>query len=125
MRIGDRVKVINQDIIGTIIRYDCGNKVVILDDDDSWQDENEEPSLVYSKSELEVLKMSKEILKDYPLNDAEFLKVDEKLYTLIQNILGIDYNINEDKRLFDWFCEIRNKLCEDINNKKITLKEVK
>ena len=30
--------------------------------------------------------MSKEILKDYPLNDAEFLKVDEKLYTLIQNI---------------------------------------
>ena len=56
MRIGDRVKVINQDIIGTIIRYDCGNKVVILDDDDSWQDENEEPSLVYSKSELEVLK---------------------------------------------------------------------
>jgi len=56
MRIGDRVKVINQDIIGTIIRYDCGNKVVILDDDDSWQDENEDPSLVYSKSELEVLK---------------------------------------------------------------------
>jgi len=56
MRIGDRVKVINQDIIGTIIRYDCGNKVVILDDDDSWQDENQEPSLVYSKSELEVLK---------------------------------------------------------------------
>ena len=56
MRIGDRVKVINQDIIGTIIRYDCGNKVVILDDDDSWQDENAEPSLVYSKSELEVLK---------------------------------------------------------------------
>ena len=55
-RIGDRVKVIDQDITGTVIRYDCGNKVVILDDDDSWQDENEEPSLVYSKSELEVLK---------------------------------------------------------------------
>ena len=53
MRIGDRVKVINQDIIGTIIRYDCGNKVVILDDDDSWQDENEEPSLEYRESEFE------------------------------------------------------------------------
>jgi len=55
MKIGDKVKVIGQEIIGTIIRYDCGNKVVILDDDDSWQDENEEPSLVYSKSELEVI----------------------------------------------------------------------
>jgi hypothetical protein len=55
MKIGDKVKVIDQDIIGTIIRYDCGNKVVILDDDNSWQDENEEPSLVYSKSELELI----------------------------------------------------------------------
>ena len=53
--IGDRVKVIDQDITGKIIRYSSGNKLVILDDDDSWQDENEEPSLVYSKSELEVI----------------------------------------------------------------------
>ena len=52
-RIGDKVRVIDQDIIGTVIRYDCGNKVVILDDDDSWQDENEEPSLEYRESELE------------------------------------------------------------------------
>ena len=56
MEIGDKVKVINQDITGTIIRYDCGNKVVILDDDDSWQEENLEPSLTYSKSELEEIK---------------------------------------------------------------------
>ena len=55
MEIGDKVKVINQDITGTIIRYDCGNKVVILDDDDSWQEENLEPSLTYSKSELELI----------------------------------------------------------------------
>ena len=52
-RIGDKVRVIDQDIIGTVIRYDCGNKVVILDDDDSWQDENEEASLVYRQTELE------------------------------------------------------------------------
>ena len=52
-RIGDKVRVIDQDITGTVIRYDCGNKVVILDDDDSWQDENEEASLVYRQTELE------------------------------------------------------------------------
>ena len=55
-RIGDKVKVINQDIIGTVIRYDCGNKVVILDEDNSWQDEKEEASLVYRQTELEEIK---------------------------------------------------------------------
>ena len=55
-RIGDKVRVIDQDITGTVIRYDCGNKVVILDDDDSWQDENEEASLVYRQTELEEIK---------------------------------------------------------------------
>ena len=52
-RIGDRVKVIDQDITGKVIRYGWGTKLVILDDDDSWQDENEEPSLEYRESELE------------------------------------------------------------------------
>jgi len=55
MDIGDRVKVIDQEITGTIIRYDCGNKVVILDDDDSWQDEGEEASLVFNVSDLELI----------------------------------------------------------------------
>ena len=55
MDIGDKVKVIDQEIIGTIIRHDVGNKVVILDDDDSWQEEGCEPSLVYHKSDLELL----------------------------------------------------------------------
>jgi hypothetical protein len=53
MDIGDRVKVIDQEIVGTIIRYDVGNKVVILDDDDSWQEEGCIPSLIYNISELE------------------------------------------------------------------------
>ena len=51
--IGDRVKVIDQDITGKIIRYSSGNKLVILDDDDSWQDENEEATLEYRERELE------------------------------------------------------------------------
>ena len=50
--IGDKVKVIDQEITGVIIRYDCGNKLVILDDDDSWQEEGLEASLVYSETEL-------------------------------------------------------------------------
>ena len=53
--IGDRVKVIDQDITGKVIRYGWGTKLIILDDDDSWQDENEEPSLEYRESELEKL----------------------------------------------------------------------
>ena len=32
-RIGDRVKVIDQDITGTVIKYSNGNKLIILDDD--------------------------------------------------------------------------------------------
>ena len=51
--IGTRVKVIGQDITGEIIRHDIGNKVVILDDDDSWQEESCEASLIYNISELE------------------------------------------------------------------------
>ena len=59
MDIGDRVKVIDQEIIGTIIRYDVGNKVVILDDDDSWQEEGCEPSLTYHKSDLKLIEEKK------------------------------------------------------------------
>ena len=47
-RIGDRVKVIEQDIIGTVVAYDCGNKVVIDDDD-------LEDNLVFNTSDLELL----------------------------------------------------------------------
>ena len=53
MNIGDRVKVIDQEITGTIIDYDVWNKVVILGDDDSWCEENEEPRLVFRLSDLE------------------------------------------------------------------------
>jgi len=53
MTIGDRVKVIDQEITGTIIDYDVWNKVVILDDDDSWCEENEEPRLVFRLSDFE------------------------------------------------------------------------
>ena len=53
MNIGDKVKVIDQEITGTIVRYDCGNKVVILDDDDSWQEQGHEATLVFRLSDLE------------------------------------------------------------------------
>ena len=38
IHIGTRVKVIDQDITGTVVRYDTGNKVVVLDDNrDEWR----------------------------------------------------------------------------------------
>ena len=54
MEIGDKVKVIGQDIFGTIIRKEK-NKYVILDDDDSWQEENHLATLEYKDYELEQL----------------------------------------------------------------------
>jgi|10_taG_2_1085330.scaffolds.fasta_scaffold34307_8 hypothetical protein len=50
--IGDRVQVIGQECIkGTIIRkYKYKN--VVLDDDSSWCEENEEPTLIYKDYEL-------------------------------------------------------------------------
>ena len=58
IHIGSRVKVIDQDITGTVVRYDTGNKVVVLDDDrDMWRivegPEAEEGVLVYHQSEVE------------------------------------------------------------------------
>ena len=60
IHIGVRVKVIDQDITGTVVRYDTGNKVVVLDDDrDMWRiiegPEAEEGVLVYRQSEVEEL----------------------------------------------------------------------
>ena len=55
MDIGDRVEVIGQCITGTIIRYDCGDKVVVLEDDCEWAEEGEEESLIFSKSDLKII----------------------------------------------------------------------
>jgi len=60
-------------------------------------------------------------MSDYPLKDSEFNYIDNELYSIIQKTLGVNYSINEDVKLFNWYCEIRNKLCEDIHNKKIKL----
>ena len=56
--------------------------------------------------------------KDYPLKDSEFVFIDDELYSIIQKTLEIKYSINEDKELFEWYCKIRDKLCEDIHKKK-------
>ena len=56
--IGDRVKVKEQEsIVGTIIRKVglCKSKYVVLDDDTSWAEENEEATLIYKNYELEKL----------------------------------------------------------------------
>jgi hypothetical protein len=60
-------------------------------------------------------------MSDYPLKDSEFNFIDTELYLIIQKMLNIDYPLNSDPNLFNWYCEIRNKLCQDIHNKKIKL----
>ena len=50
MNVNDRVKVINQEIYGTII-YDYGKEVIIIDEDAETTDD----TLFYKKSELEEL----------------------------------------------------------------------
>ena len=52
---GTRVKVKDQDIIGTVIKHDVGNKYLILDDDDSWTDNESEATLIFHKDELEII----------------------------------------------------------------------
>tara|TARA_R100001244_G_scaffold131803_1_gene105833 strand:+ start:225 stop:410 length:186 start_codon:yes stop_codon:yes gene_type:complete len=52
LKIGDKVRVKDQEsIVGTIIRKD-NNKYVVLDDDTSWAEENEEATLIYKDYEL-------------------------------------------------------------------------
>ena len=49
MKVGDKVKVRDQDITGKIIRFDWNGDVVIVDDDDSGDGEM---ILVYPPGEL-------------------------------------------------------------------------
>jgi len=60
-------------------------------------------------------------MTDYPLKDSEFMDIDDKLYSMINSILfnnDLEMNMNADPKLFDWYCEIRNKLCQQIHDKK-------
>ena len=60
MKIGTRVKVKDQDITGTVIRHDVGNKYIILDDDDSWTDGESKPTLTFHKDDLQIIKESEQ-----------------------------------------------------------------
>jgi len=55
MKIGNRVKVIDQTIWGEVVRFD-GQKIVILDENpDQDLEEGDEPTLTFRESELEKL----------------------------------------------------------------------
>ena len=60
-------------------------------------------------------------MKDYPLKDSEFMDIDDELYSMINSILfnnDLEMNMNAEPKLFDWYCEIRNNLCQQIHDKK-------
>jgi len=53
-------------------------------------------------------------------DDNKFMEIDDQLYALIEQALEINtdnWSINGDEKLFDWYCEIRNKLCKKIDKK--------
>ena len=66
-------------------------------------------------------KLFDKITEDYPLQDWEFENIDEELFPLIKKTLGINYEMNEDSKLFEWYCDIRNDLCQQVHDKKESL----
>ncbi len=55
--VGQRVRVVDQDITGVVVRYDVGSKVVVLDDDrDEWAEDGEEGVLVFRMSDVAVIR---------------------------------------------------------------------
>jgi len=48
-------------------------------------------------------------------NENDFWQLDNDLYNLIQKYFKI--SLNDDKKLFNWYCEMRNKLEKQIINK--------
>ena len=68
---------------------------------------------------------NKNMAEDYPLNDSEFMEVDDKLYPIINSILfpNNEYTMNEFIELFGKYCGIRNNLCEQIEELKEEVKD--
>jgi len=57
-KVGTRVKVMDQDITGVVVRQDSGTKRVVLDDDRSmWAEEGEEGVLIFNECDLQVLEI--------------------------------------------------------------------
>jgi hypothetical protein len=50
------------------------------------------------------------------LNENDFWQLDIDLYNLIQKHFNI--SLNEDKKIFNWYCKIRNKLEKQIVKQK-------
>jgi hypothetical protein len=46
--------------------------------------------------------------KSIELNDNDFWRLDTDLYNLIQKHFKI--SLNDDEKLFNWYCNIRNKI---------------
>ena len=63
-------------------------------------------------------------MKDGPLTDSEFVDLDDQLYSMINVILypEDEHTMNEDEDLHNWYCEIRNNLCQQIHDKKERIK---
>jgi len=52
LKIGDRVKVVDQDICGVIVRWDGADAVVLDNDRADWMEEDDDGTLVFPISQL-------------------------------------------------------------------------
>jgi len=95
MNIGDRVKVIDQDITGTIIE-DWGSKIVIEEDDC----EHEDNRLEFRVSDVQLLKMFKVCASYITYLHTEIEATDEEdAENIVDNLDGGHFKQESD---YDW-----------------------
>jgi hypothetical protein len=83
--IGDRVKVIDQEITGVVVRHDTGSKLIILDDDYAeYADNADEGELVFNASDLE-----EDIYDHWGKTKAEMR---EEAISMLERLLELEHN---------------------------------
>ena len=56
------------------------------------------------------------------MDDLEFMQLDDKLYELINPFLSNgdeNFTMNGDTEIFDWYCDIRNKIVDKVNERRL------
>ena len=104
MNVGDKIKVIDQEIYGVIV-HDFGNEVVI-EDEDAETDDN---TLCFKKSEVEEFKMNKATKLSNGITLIEQSKLDdmnnhiaELEQILIKNYGRLPYKVREHLKSYLW-----------------------
>ena len=55
------------------------------------------------------------------MDDAKFKELDDKLFDLINTFLANgdqNFSINNNQEIFNWYCDIRNKIIDKVDEKR-------